>query len=96
MTFDIEYVGPDYNGGYQLGFEDSRETKIRLNVDAGSFSKTLTNIFKDFPNDFRDEVHNLMVDYALAYFEENPIPEDERERFFELIGRIAEHNYEDE
>lgn len=96
MTFDVEYIGPDYDGGYQLGFGDSRETRICLNVNAESFGKALKNIFKDFPNDFRDEVHNLMIDYALAYFNENPIPEDERERFFELIERIAEHDYEEE
>ena len=96
MTFDMEYVEPDYNGGYRVRFTDSTDTHICLNVNAGSVDKALTDIFEDFPNDFRDMVHKCMVDYALAYFKDNPIPEDDRERFFDLIGEITDYDYEEE
>lgn len=95
MTFDMEYIGPDYNGGYQLEFGDSSETRIRLDVDAGSFSKALTKIFKDFPNDFRDEVYKYMVDCAEKYFSDHPNAKG-YVGFFELLGEISEHDYEEE
>ena len=95
MTFEMEYTRPNHNGGYNLRFTDSTNTQINLDVHGWSFGKALTDIFKDFPNDFRDEVHKCMVDYALAYFQTNPIPEDEQERFFDLIGEITEHDYEE-
>ncbi len=94
MTFDMGYIGPDYNGGYRVRFTDSTDTHISLTVNAGSV-KALTDIFDDFPNDFRDMVHRCMVDYALAYFNENPIPEEEKERFFDLIGEITDYDYEE-
>lgn len=96
MTYDMGYIGPDYNGGYRVRFTDSTDTHISLNVNAGSVDKALMDIFKDFPNDFRDMVHRCMVDYALAYFKDNPITEDDRERFFDLIGEITDYDYEEE
>lgn len=96
MTFDMEYIGPDYYGGYRIRFMDSTDTQTYLSVNAGSVDKALTDIFKDFPNNFRDMIHRCMVDYALAYFEDNPIPMDDRERFFDLIGEIADYDYEEE
>lgn len=95
MTFDMEYIGTDYNGNYRVGFTDMIDTHISLTVNAGSFSKAFEDMFKDFPNDFRDMVHRCMADYALAYFENNPIPEDDRERFFELLEEITDYDYEE-
>ena len=94
MTFDMEYIGTDYNGNYRVGFTDMIDTHVSLTINAESFGKSFTDIFKDFPNDFRDIIYKCMVDYALAYFEDNPIPEDDREKFFELFGEITDYDYE--
>ena len=93
MTFDMGYIGPDYNGGYRIKFTDLTDTQIYLSVDAGSFGKALTDIFKDFPNDFRDTVYKYMIDCATKYFEAHPNSKGYI-RFFELLGEIAEEDYE--
>ena len=95
MTFDMEYIGPDYNGGYRIRLTDSTDTQIYFSVDAGSFGKALTDIFKDFPNDFRDEVYKYMVDCAEKYFSDKPNAKG-YVGFFELLEEISEHDYEDE
>lgn len=93
MTFHMKYTGPDYNGGYRVRFTDLTDTYISLTVDAGSVDKTFMDIFKDFPNDFRDMVYKCMVDYATKYFEAHPDAKG-YVGFFELLGEIAEEDYE--
>ena len=95
MTFVMEYIGPNYNGGYKLKLTDSSNTQINLDVHGWSFGKTLMDIFKDFPNDFRDEVYHYMVDCATKYFSDHPDAKGYI-RFFELLEEISEHDYEEE
>ena len=94
MTFNIMFDGVE-DGNYKMKLCD-RESKIELNVDSWSFEKFLSALMVEVPNDFRDTVHRYLVDCATKYFEKNPIPEEEKERFYELIGNMDEFDYEEE
>lgn len=93
MTFNIMFDGVE-NGNYKMKLCD-RHSKIELNVDSWSFDKFLSALMVEVPNDFRDIVHRYMVDCAINYFENHPISEKEKERFFELLGEITEEDQED-
>ena len=94
MTFHIMFDGVE-DGIYMMELYD-RESKIELNVDPGSFDKFLSALMVEVPNDFRDIVYRYLIDCATKYFEKNPIPEEEKERFYELIGNMDEFDYEEE
>lgn len=93
MTFNIMFDGVE-NGNYKMKL-CSHESKIELNVDSWSFDSFLSALMVEVPNDFRDSAYRYMVDCATHYFENHPISEEEKERFFELLGEIAEEDYED-
>ena len=93
MTFEIMFDGVE-NGNYKMKLCD-RQSKIELNVDSWSFDTFLSALMVEMPNDFRDIAYRYMVDCATKYFENHPISEDEKERFYELLGEITEEDYED-
>ncbi len=93
MTFEIMFNGVE-NGNYKIKI-CNRKSKIELNVDSGSFDKFLSALMVEVPNDFRDIAYRYLIDCAIKYFENHPISEDEKERFFELLGEITEEDYED-
>ena len=93
MTYEIMFDGVE-DGNYMMKLCD-RQSKIELSVDSWSFEKFLSALMVEVPNDFRDIVYRYMVDCATKYFENHPISEEEKERFFELLGEIAEEDYED-
>lgn len=93
MTFKIMFDGVE-NGNYVMKLCD-RESKFELNVDSWSFGTFLSTLMVEVPNDFRDVAYRYMINCAINYFENHPISEDEKERFFELLGEIAEEDYED-
>lgn len=93
MTFEIMFDGVE-NGNYKMKLCD-RQSKIELNVDSWSFDTFLSALMVELPNDFRDIAYRYMADCATKYFENHPISEDEKERFYELLGEITEEDYED-
>ena len=93
MTFHIMFDGVE-SGNYMVRLCGC-ESKIELSVDSWSFEKFLSALMVEVPNDFRDSAYRYMVDCATKYFENHPIPEEEKEKFFELLGEIAEEDYED-
>lgn len=93
MTFHIMFDGVE-SGNYMVRL-CGHESKIELSVDSCSFDTFLSALMVEVPNDFRDAVYKYMIDCATHYFENHPISEEEKERFFELLGEIAEEDYED-
>lgn len=93
MTFKIVFDGVE-DGNYKMKL-CGHESKIELSVDSWSFEKFLSALMVEVPNDFRDIAYRYLIDCATHYFENHPIPEEEKEKFFELLGEIAEEDYED-
>lgn len=93
MTFEIMFNGVE-DGNYKMKLCD-HESKIELSVDSWSFDTFLSALMVEVPNDFRDIAHRYLIDCATKYFENHPISEEEKERFFELLGEITEEDYED-
>lgn len=93
MTFKIVFDEVE-DGNYKMKLCD-RESKIELSVDSWSFDSFLSALMVEVPNDFRDIAYRYLIDCATKYFEKHPISEEEKERFFELLGEIAEEDYED-
>ena len=92
MTFNIMFDGVE-NGNYKMKLCD-HQSKIELNVDSWSFGKFLSALMVEVPNDFRDIAYRYMVDCATKYFEAHPDAKG-YVGFFELLGEIAEEDYED-
>lgn len=93
MTFKIMFDGVEGNK-YMMKL-CGNDSKIVLNVDSWSFDKFLSALMVEVPNDFRDIAYRYLIDCATKYFENHPISEDEKERFFELLDEITEEDYED-
>ena len=95
MTFEIMFNGVE-NGNYKMKLCSCNPNYlIELSVDSGSFDTFLSALMVEVPNDFRDIAYRYLIDCATKYFEDHPISEDEKERFFELLGEITEEDYED-
>ena len=92
MTFKIVFDGVE-NGNYKMKL-CGHESKIELNVDSWSFDSFLSALMVEVPNDFRDIAYRYMVDCATKYFEKHPNAKG-YVGFFELLGEIAEEDYED-
>lgn len=96
MTFKIVFDGVE-DGNYKMKLCSCNPNYlIELNVDSWSFEKFLSALMVEVPNDFRDSTYRYLIDCATKYFENHPISEEEKERFFELLGEIAEEDYEEE
>lgn len=93
MTFEIMFNGVE-DGNYKMKLCD-HESKIELSVDSWSFDTFLSALMVEVPNDFRDIAYRYLIDCATKYFENHPISEEEKERFFELLNEITEEDYED-
>ena len=93
MTYEIMFDGVEGNK-YMMKL-CGPNSKIVLNVDSGSFDTFLSALMVEVPNDFRDIAYRYLINCAIKYFEDHPISEDEKERFFELLGEITEEDYED-
>lgn len=92
MTFKIMFDGVE-DGNYKMKLCD-HQSKIELNVDSWSFDTFLSALMVEVPNDFRDTVYKYMIDCATKYFEAHPNAKG-YVGFFELLGEIAEEDYED-
>lgn len=93
MTFEIMFDGVE-DGNYMMKLCD-HQSKIELSVDSWSFDKFLSALMVEVPNDFRDVVYKYMIDCATHYFEAHPNAKG-YVGFFELLGEIAEEDYEEE
>ena len=92
MTFKIVFDGVE-NGNYKMKL-CGHESKIELNVDSWSFDSFLSALMVEVPNDFRDIAYRYLFDCATKYFEKHPNAKG-YVGFFELLGEIAEEDYED-
>lgn len=92
MTYKIMFDGVE-DGNYKMKLCGC-ESKIELSVDSWSFDTFLSALMVEVPNDFRDTVYKYMIDCATKYFEAHPNAKG-YVGFFELLGEIAEEDYED-
>lgn len=95
MTFDVSFEGFEGYGDYLLRFKE-KTTDITLEVNHVDFAEMLDNLFKESPDDFRDVVWEYLTECGEKYFENNPISDDEKERFYEILGNITDYEYEDD
>ena len=91
MSFEISLNGV-WDGEYQTVLKNNK-CKMALNISPYSFEKYLKDLFREVPNDFRDVVYAYLVDCATKYFEAHPNAKG-YVGFFELLGEIAEEDYE--
>lgn len=81
------------NGDYRTILTDD-ETRMELNINAVSFQEYLTVLLKEVPEDFIDIMRTFMIDCAMRYFEENKVPQEDYDKFFELLDAMTEDEEE--
>ncbi len=81
-------------GDYRTIIHDN-ETRMELTIDAVSFQEFLKVLLKEVPEDFIDLMRTFMIDCAMRYFEENKVPQEDYDKFFELLDAMTEDDEEE-
>lgn len=88
MTFRIGLDRIE-DGDYRTILHDD-ENRMELTIDAMSFQMYLTVLLKEVPEDFIDLIRIFMIDRAERYFEENQVPQEVYDKFFEMLDGMTE------
>lgn len=89
MTYRIGFDKMVDLGDYRTILHDN-ETRMELTIDAISFQQYLTVLLKEVPEDFMDLIRIVMIDCAERYFEENRVPQEDCDKFFEMLDAMTE------